>query len=83
MRRWKLACTLLIATPFLLAAVAAQGQSKNPRNAQAKMTPEQVRAKCIRDFQQSTGSTGPKSAQDIMGNNNKYMACVHKYGVSP
>jgi len=85
MRQFKLVRVLLIAAPFALVAAAAHGQStsKSPRNAQAKMTPQEVRAKCIRDFQQSTGSTGPKTAQEAMGNNHKYMACVHRYGVSP
>jgi hypothetical protein len=78
----KLSGTVLVAATIALASVAADAKSKS-RNANAKMTDEQVRAKCINDFQKSTGSTGPQTASQVLNNNNTYASCVHRYGVRP
>ena len=80
----KLIAVLVLAAPFALTSVdAATKSKKNPGQAQAKMTDQEVRAKCINDYQRSTGSTGPQSAQQVIGNNRLYADCVHRYGVRP
>lgn len=84
MKRLKLVAVLPLAVLFALtSADAATKSKKNPSQAQAKMTDQEVRAKCINDYQRSTGSTGPRSAQDVIGNNRLYADCVHRYGVRP
>jgi hypothetical protein len=80
----KLMAVLLIATPFALTSVDAATKSKTTASqAQAKMTDQEVSAKCINDYQRSTGSTGPQTAQQVIGNNRLYADCVHRYGVRP
>ena len=84
MRCVKLMAVLVIAIPFALTSGdAATKSKKNPSQAQAKMTDQEVRAKCINDYQRSTGSTGPQTAQQVIGNNHLYADCVHRYGVRP
>jgi hypothetical protein len=84
MKHVKLVAVLALAIPFALTSVEAATKSKkNPSQAQAKMTDQEVRAKCINDYQRSTGSTGPRTAQDVIGNNRLYADCVHRYGVRP
>jgi hypothetical protein len=84
MRYLKLVGVLMVATSFALAPADAATKSKNsPSQAQAKMSDQEVRAKCINDYQSSTGSTGPQTAQQVIGNNRLYADCVHRYGVRP
>lgn len=84
MRYFKLIAVIALATPFALTSVEAATKSKkNPSQAQAKMTDQEVRAKCINDYQKATGSTGPQTAQQVIGNNRLYADCVHRYGVRP
>jgi hypothetical protein len=78
MKYVKFSFALLAAMSLAFTAMAAQSSKSK-----GKMTDEQVRAKCINDFQKTTGSTGPQTAADVTGNNSKYMACVQKYGVRP
>jgi hypothetical protein len=83
-RYLKLLGVVVLATPFALASIGADAKSKkNPSHAQAKMTDQEVRAKCINDYQRSTGSTGPQTAGQVIGNNRLYADCVHRYGVRP
>ena len=84
MNHLKLFGVMLIATPIALASAVADAKSQRKASqANAKMTDEQVRAKCINDYQKSTGSTGPQTAQDVTGNTHLYMSCVQRYGVKP
>ncbi len=84
MKYLKLLGVLMLAASFALTSIDADAKSKkNPSQAQAKMTDQEVRAKCINDYQQSTGSTGPQTAQQVIGNNRLYADCVHRYDVRP
>ena len=84
MRCLTLIVAVVLATPLALTSIEAATKSKkNPSQAQAKMTDQEVRAKCINDYQKSTGSTGPQTAQQVIGNNRLYADCVHRYGVRP
>lgn len=84
MRYLNLLGVVLLAALFVLTAISADAKSKkSPSQAQAKMTDQEVRAKCINDYQRSTGSTGPQTAQQVIGNNRLYADCVHRYGVRP
>jgi hypothetical protein len=84
MNHLRLFGVMLIAAMMALASAAADAKSKSKASqANAKMTDEQVRAKCINDFQKSTGSTGPQTASQVMNNNTYYGDCVRRYGVRP
>ncbi len=83
MSYFKLLGVLWFAALFTLASIGADAKSKKPSQAQAKMTDQEVRAKCINDYQRSTGSTGPQTAGQVIGNNRLYADCVHRYGVRP
>jgi len=81
MRYLTLPTLLLIA--ITLAPAEAAKSKKDPRQSQARMSDQDVRAKCINDYQRSTGSTGPQTAQQVIGNSNLYADCVRRYGVRP
>ena len=82
MRYFHLAAILMFAVA-LTPVQAATHSKKSANQAQAKMSDDEVRQKCISDFQKNTGSTGPNGPEQLNTNNRLYQACVHKYGVRP